>query len=230
MLRCLMGWILTSLNRAGLDICHSDGGAVGACGDELHHIEENKMIGIGAGIMEKNLKRIGLTLLSAVSALFLYIFLHESGHLIVMLSAGATVTSFRILTAHVSAMGGEYTTLSSLWLHANGAILPMVAAFVYMLVYRKDCRKSFYRIFSFFVSLIPTASMLAWVILPFLFLQGNAPAKDDVTHFLNIFSDLFHPLIVSAVSAAIIVISITLIYKKGILQNYLKEVRQLKQQ
>ncbi len=32
------------------------------------------MIGIGAGIMEKNLKRIGLTLLSAVSALFLYIF------------------------------------------------------------------------------------------------------------------------------------------------------------
>ena len=180
--------------------------------------------------MKRNLKKIGLTLLSAVSSLLLYTFLHELGHLIVMLSAGATVTSFSILTAHVSAVGGDYTTLSSLLLHANGVILPMVAACIYMLVYRKDCQKSFYRLFSFFVALIPTASMLAWVILPFLFLQGDAPAKDDVTHFLNVASDQFHPLIVSAVSAAIIVISITLIYKKGILQNYLKEVRQLKQQ
>ena len=34
----------------------------------------------------------------------------------------------------------------------------------------------------------------------------------------------------SIASAAIIVISITLISKKGILQNYLEEVRQLKQQ
>lgn len=88
---------------------------------------------------------------------------------------------------------------------------------------------SFYRIFSFLVTLIPTASMLAWVILPFLFLQGKAPAKDDVTHFLYVFSDQFHPLIISAVSAAIIVISVTLIYKRRILHNYLEEVRQLKQ-
>ena len=137
--------------------------------------------------MKRNLKKIGLTLLSAVSSLLLYTFLHELGHLIVMLSAGATVTSFSILTAHVSAVGGDYTTLSSLLLHANGVILPMVAACIYMLVYRKDCQKSFYRLFSFFVALIPTASMLAWVILPFLFLQGDAPAKDDVTHFLNAF-------------------------------------------
>lgn len=180
--------------------------------------------------MKNRMKRTGFLLLSAGMVLFLYTLLHELGHMIVMLSAGATVTSFSIFTAHVSAAGGDYTTLSSLWLHANGAILPMMTAFVYMLVYRKDCRKSFYRMFSFFVVLIPTASMLAWVILPFLFLQGNAPAKDDVTHFLNVFSDQFHPLIVSAVSAAIIVISITLISKKGILQNYLEEVRQLKQE
>ncbi|MGN0735322.1 MAG: hypothetical protein ACI4LP_05815, partial [Anaerovoracaceae bacterium] len=48
----------------------------------------------------------------------LYIFLHELGHMIVMLSAGATITSFGILTAHVSAEGGNYSTLSALWLHA----------------------------------------------------------------------------------------------------------------
>lgn len=180
--------------------------------------------------MKNRILRTGFLLLSAGMGVFLYTLLHELGHMIVMLSAGATVTSFSILTAHVSATGGNYTTLSALWLHANGALLPIAASFVYMLLYRKDSQKSFYRIFSFMVTLIPTGSMLAWVILPFLFLQGKAPAKDDVTHFLYVFSDKFHPLIVSAVSVAIIVISVTLIYKRRILQNYLEEVRQLKQQ
>ena len=106
----------------------------------------------------------------------------------------------------------------------------MTASFVYILLYRKDSQKSFYRIFSFLATLIPTASMLAWAVFPFLFLLGKAPAKDDVTHFLDVFSDQFHPLIVSAVSIAMIGISAALIYKRRILQNYLEEIRQLKRQ
>lgn len=178
--------------------------------------------------MNNRMKRIGFLLLSAVMTVFLYILLHELGHMIVMLSTGATVTSFSILTAHVSAAGGNDTALSALWLNANGALLPVTASFVYILLYRKDCQNSFYRIFSFLITFVPAASMLAWVILPFLFLQGKAPAKDDVTHFLNVFSNQYHPLTVSAVSAAIIVIHVTLIYRRRILQNYLEEVRQLK--
>ena len=65
--------------------------------------------------------------------------------------------------------------------------------------------------------------------IPVFFLQGNAPAKDDVTHFLNIFSQEYPPLAVSAVSAAIIGISVTLMIKKRIVHNYIEEVRQLKQ-
>lgn len=174
--------------------------------------------------MKNRMKIIGLLLLSAGATVLLYILLHEAGHMIVMLSAGAKVTSFSILTAHVSAAGGTYTTASNLWLHANGAIIPIAASLVYMLLYRKDCRNSFYRMFSFLVTLVPTASMLAWVILPFLFLQGEAPAADDVTHFLTFFSEHYHPLIVSAVSAAIIAIAVALMLKRRILQNYLEEI------
>ena len=174
--------------------------------------------------MKKRMNIIGWLLLSAGATVLLYILLHETGHMIVMLSAGAKVTSFSILTAHVSAEGGNYSTASALWLHANGAILPMAASLVYMLLYRKDCRNTFYRMFSFLVTLVPTASMLAWVVLPFLFLQGKAPAADDVTHFLTVFSKHNHPLIVSAVSAAIIAIGIALMIKRGILQNYLAEI------
>lgn len=174
--------------------------------------------------MKKRMNIIGWLLLSAGATVLLYILLHETGHMIVMLSAGAKITSFSILTAHVSAEGGNYTTASALWLHANGAILPMAASLVYMLLYRKDCRNSFFRMFSFLVGLVPTASMLAWVILPFLFLQEKAPAADDVTHFLTVFSEHSHPLIVSAVSAAVIAIAVALMMKRRILQNYLEEI------
>ena len=61
--------------------------------------------------MKNRMKIIGLLLLSAGATVLLYILLHEAGHMIVMLSAGAKVTSFSILTAHVSAAGGTYTTL-----------------------------------------------------------------------------------------------------------------------
>ena len=42
--------------------------------------------------------------------------------------------------------------------------------------------------------------MLAWVIIPFLYINGNAPVSDDVTKFLNVFSQDYHPLVVSALA------------------------------
>lgn len=164
-------------------------------------------------------------LLSGLLMLVIYIFLHELGHLIVMLSAGATITEFSILTAHVSATGGQYTDLSDLWLHANGALLPVLAAYLYMIFYKSSSEKVFYRIFSFMIGVAPTASMLAWLVVPFLYLGGTAPAGDDVTLFLYNFSQDFHPLIVSAVAAVIIGIGIALMFKKGIVRNFIAAIR-----
>ena len=129
---------------AWLGIRHSDGGTTGAGLDEFKPVKERRWIGIGGGFTNNRMKRVGFLLLSAGISLYLYILLHELGHMIVMLSAGATVTSFSIFTAHVSAAGGNYSTLSTLWLHANGALLPMAASFVYMLLYQKSSQRSFY--------------------------------------------------------------------------------------
>jgi len=175
--------------------------------------------------MKKNARIFPAILLSAILALVLYIIFHELGHLIVMLSAGATIEEFSILTAHVSGTGGEYTNLSGLWLHANGALLPIFAAYIYMLFYKSSCEKSFYRIFSYMIVLIPIASMFAWVIIPFMYVGGNAPVGDDVTNFLYNFSHDFHPLIVSAAAAMIIGTGIVLMIKKRILRNFITEVR-----
>ncbi len=156
-----------------------------------------------------------------------YVFLHESGHLVVMLSAGAVIDDFSILGAHVSAHGGEYTNISDLWLHANGAFLPLAAAFIYLLFYKRELNSIFYRTFSFFIGVIPICSLLAWVFIPVFFLNGNAPAGDDVTKFLLNFSQTGSPVIVSAAAVFLICIGVVLMIKKGVVKNYILLIKDL---
>ena len=176
--------------------------------------------------MHSRTKKIAYILASLLIILFLYILLHEAGHLIVMLSAGATITDFSILTAHVSAVGGNYSDLSTLWLHANGAMFPVIVSFIYMLLYKKESKNSFYRIFSYAVSLVPICSLFAWVIIPFVYIRGNAPVNDDVTMFLLSFAQSDHPLIVSVAAVFMIAIGVVIMIKKGILKNFLLEIRE----
>lgn len=170
--------------------------------------------------MHHKAKRTVYLLASLLIVLFLYILLHESGHLIVMLSAGATIMDFSILTAHVSAVGGNYCNLSELWLHANGALFPATVSFVYMSFYKRESQNFFYCSFSYAASLIPIMSLLAWVIIPFIYTQGNAPVNDDVTQFLFVFAQKYHPLIVSAAAALSIAMSVVVMLKKGIIKNF----------
>ena len=167
--------------------------------------------------------------LSVLLILFLYILIHETGHLIVMLCAGAKITSFSILTAHVSGEGGNYTDTSDLWLHANGAFLPVLVSYVWMLFYRKDIRNSFYRIFSWFVCLVPASSLLAWVFIPFLWMKGNAPVNDDVTNFLFNFSQSHHPLLVSLGAIVLIAVSVVLAVRKQVVKNMFETVRSVRE-
>ena len=154
-------------------------------------------------------KSIGYVLLSAGIVFFIYILLHEIGHMVVMISVGARITDFSVFTAHV-----------------NGALFPLIISYIYILLYQKGNTKSLYRIFSYIVTLVPAASMLAWVIIPFVYLQGKAPINDDVTKFLTVFSKNYHPLIVSAVAVIFIGISVVLMIKKQVIHNFIEEIKQ----
>lgn len=175
--------------------------------------------------MNKNFKKILSVLLAFMVALVSYIVLHEFGHMIVMLSAGAKIKEFSILTAHVTGEGGNYSNLSDLWLHANGALFPLVVMLIYMLLYNKQIVNRFYRIFSFVFSVCTIGSMGAWVFIPFLYMQGNAPVGDDVTNFLYNFTHDHHPLLVSGVALFIMTVAIAIMIKKGIVKNYILEIR-----
>lgn len=94
-----------------------------------------------------------------------------------------------------------------------------------MFFYKSNSEKLFYRIFSYMIALIPTASMLAWLIIPVIYIGRNAPVNDDVTKFLYNFSHDFHPLIVSAIAYMIIGIGVVLMIKNRIIQNFIAEVK-----
>ena len=173
---------------------------------------------------QKKAKLMLYIVISGIATVFLYIVLHEFGHVIVMLSAGARITEFSILGAHVSGEGGSYTDISDLWLHVNGAVFPLVISYVYLLLYRKDSKNTFYNIFSWVFGLIPASSLLAWVVIPFAFLNGNAPEGDDVTLFLYNFSQGHSPLLVSAAAVLLIGVSITLLIRKKVFHNFIEEL------
>lgn len=102
--------------------------------------------------MNRKIKINLYLLLSAMIAIVGYIFFHELGHMIVMLSAGAEICDFSILTAHVSAAGGNYTAVSDLWLHANGMLFPVILSLIYCSLYKKDSKSSLYCIFSYILN------------------------------------------------------------------------------
>ncbi len=177
--------------------------------------------------MNQKGKLVFIVLAAAGLATVLYIVLHEFGHLIVMLSAGETIDDFSILGAHVSGHGGEYTNISDLWLHANGALFPLIAVFIYLTFYRRELNKTFYRVFSIFNGIIAICPLLAWVFIPFAFINGKAPVGDDVTQFLLNFSQIGSPLIVSVVAALLISIGVALVIRKGVLKNYILVIKEL---
>ena len=178
--------------------------------------------------MKKKGKHLLILVFSGIATLFLYIVLHEFGHVIVMLSAGDRITEFSILGAHVSGTGGNYTDTSDLWLHANGAFFPLLLSYIYLLFYRKGSGNTFYRIISLFIGYGPAAGLLAWVVIPLLYLGGNAPAGDDVTLFLYNYSQGHSPVIVSIAAAVLIAIDILLVIKKGVFRNFVEEFKSVR--
>lgn len=176
--------------------------------------------------MQGNVKKLSCLLLAAALALFLYVLLHELGHLIVMLSAGATITGFSIFTAHVSAVGGNYSNLSDLWLHANGAVLPVMVSLTFMLFYQSKAKSMLYHMFIYIFCLASVFSLLAWVAIPFAYMLGNAPVGDDVTNFLLNFAQTHHPLIVSAAALLIIAAGVAVMIRKGIISTAISIMRE----
>jgi hypothetical protein len=128
-----------------------------------------------------------LTLFVTLFVFFLYTFLHELGHALAGWLFGQTLAefdaSFWDLSAHVRLRGGNLTQTQLAIQSAAGVLLPVLAWAIFI---RLVPRKGSFVLESLKLisSMVVVNTLLAWILLPILFLFGKAPA-DDVTNFLN---------------------------------------------
>lgn len=162
------------------------------------------------------------TVLSLFTGLFfsipIYIILHESGHALIAVFYGARITKFSVWGAYMSHEGGTFTPMALSLLNVAGMLLPLLLTIIFMLTYRSNATSIPYRIFSFLFALIPTCSVLAWIIVPALYLIGKAPQNDDVTEFIN--ASGLSPWTVLFAAIIIFACCLFIAWKKKMIQNY----------
>jgi hypothetical protein len=129
---------------------------------------------------------IAMSLFVILFVFILYTFLHEGGHALVGLLYGQSLTEFNIsfwdLSAHVGMAGGELTQSQLAIQSIAGAGLPLLIWTIFIIFVP---RKTSFIVESLKLisSMVVVNTLLAWIILPILFLLGKAPS-DDVTNFL----------------------------------------------
>lgn len=124
--------------------------------------------------MNLKVKIILSLFISLILVIPIYILLHEGGHSLIAVLCGAKITKFSILGAYMSYEGGSFTPITLSLSNVAGMLLPVLAAVVYMLAYRNQAASILYRIFSFLFVLVPTGSILAWVLVPvYIWLVGH---------------------------------------------------------
>ena len=133
------------------------------------------------------LKIAAVLLIVLLATALLYTSLHEGGHALAGLAFGGRITDFNVnffnLGAHVG-IDGNFTAPQSAAINAAGVSLPLLAWFVLMVALPK--RDSFLLQWIRIVSTMGFLNtLLAWIVLPFLYLSNSAPPFDDVTQFIR---------------------------------------------
>jgi hypothetical protein len=130
---------------------------------------------------------IVLILFVVLFVFLLYTFLHEGGHAIIGLLFGQSLTEFNVnfwdFSAHVGMMGGQLTQSQLAVQAMAGASLPLL---IWALFISRVPRKASFTLeaLKLIASMAVVNTLLAWIILPILFLLGKAPS-DDVINFLR---------------------------------------------
>lgn len=176
-------------------------------------------------IMNKKIKIVSFLLLSKIISLYIYTFLHESGHALIAVICGGRIEEFILgLNAHVRITGASYTKFTSALMNVMGGLLPIIILLIALSLYKSEISHMFYHIFYFVISISTSFSLLAWLIIPIISMFTDPPIGDDVTNFLEISG--IHPLMVTLVALLIFLGMIFFIYNKGLIRKA-KEIYRL---
>lgn len=122
--------------------------------------------------------------------------LHELGHCIAVWISGGKVTGFYpfFWDAHMSFEG----IADSPFINISGSLLPILVALAVLLFYKRSEKFPWLNILAG-VFCTTIYSLLAWVVVPLVYLFGFYDPGDDITKFLN--GTGFHPAAVALAAA-----------------------------
>lgn len=132
------------------------------------------------------LRRTLLLAFTALLIISLYFFLHEAGHALAGLLFGGTLLNFDAnpfsLGAH-ALISGRFSPVQRSLIYLAGPALPLLLWAAFMLAVPRRANPLLETVKAISTLGVLNA-ILPWVILPALYVQGLAPARDDVTGFL----------------------------------------------
>ncbi len=147
-----------------------------------------------------------------------YIFLHELGHTLVAMACGAKITHFSIFTASMSAEGGTYTVFTQSLLHAAGMLFPYIVFILLLLTFQKKRQGTLYMCIYNVMAMLCIYPLIAWVMVPVMYLIKPLSANDDVVKFIQ--SSGLSPVVILIGALLLMAIAIFIIYKKHIFHAF----------
>ena len=111
--------------------------------------------------------------------------LHESGHALVALVCGGSITSFNVVEAYVVVDGGHFTTRTLALFYLAGVSLNIAFWSVYLFLY-KEGKGMFHQLFGAVYSGINLFAIGVWIVVPLKALLRRENPLDDVVKWLDV--------------------------------------------
>jgi membrane-associated protease RseP (regulator of RpoE activity) len=156
--------------------------------------------------------RIIIKLLMLWLLLSVYVTLHEAGHALAAYLFGGKITHFSInlFDARVG-YSGNLSSLQKSIIHVAGFGLPYILWLFSIIIIPANTGKKIIENIKVH-SVVIIGTLLPWIVIPILYLSGNAPPGDDVTNFLEISS--FNSLLLALIFLSLLVVSFYIWWKK----------------
>ena len=154
---------------------------------------------------------------------FIFAFIHEVGHVLVVWMYGGRINSFVIFSfrPHITHIGADFTEFGQALSNASGMLLPVLLGIIAVCFYDHRIKSIPYHISFFLAAISLPFSIVPWVIFPIVSLYAFPPRGDDVTKFIDITRYSFNPLCITFVALMLIWGFIMLSYRRGIYEKVL---------
>jgi hypothetical protein len=152
-------------------------------------------------------------------ALLIYPLLHEAGHLLAANAFGSRHNSIKLGIFQAWALfDGSFSKEQTSIINISGIGFTFILWLIFIVVVPKECAW-WLEPLKLVYSSANIASLLVWVVVPILTINGKAPMSEDATKFT--ISSSYNEYAIAFVSFIVVILSLYLFFKKNNIKKIL---------